>query len=143
MPLTDSRRKSNVKVKFIMALMLSIAMSSVMAIAQEKDDDIAKRIMPIGKIHVAGAQAETAAAAGPRSGADIYNASCVACHGSGVLGAPKKADAAGWGPRLEAGFDSVWQNAINGKGAMPPKGTCANCSDDDIKAAIEFMIEGI
>jgi cytochrome c5 len=138
MSTSDSRRKSNVKVKFIMALVLSILMGS--AIAQE---DIAKRIMPIGKVHVAGAQAESAAADGPRSGGDIYNASCVACHGSGVLGAPKKADAAGWGPRLEAGFDAVWQNAINGKGAMPPRGTCANCSDDDIKAAIEFMIEGL
>lgn len=131
------------KMKFIMALIVGTLMSSVTAIAQEANDDIAKRIMPIGKVHVAGAQPEVAVVAGPRSGADIYNVSCVACHGSGVLGAPKKADAAGWGPRLEAGFDAVWQNALNGKGGMPPRGTCADCSDDDIKAAIEFMIEGL
>ena len=106
------------------------------------EDDIKARIKPIGQVHVAGAKAETAAS-GPRSGADIYSKACVACHGIGVLGAPKLQDAADWAPRLEKGFDTVWKNAINGIGGMPPRGTCADCSDDDIKAAIEHMIEGI
>ncbi|TDF35515.1 cytochrome c5 family protein [Alteromonadaceae bacterium M269] len=128
--------------KTIIALLAGVFVSAVV-VAQDNNEDIAKRIMPVGKVHVAGAQAAAAADAGPRSGSDVYNASCVACHGAGVLGAPKKGDAAGWGPRLEAGFDTVWQNALNGKGAMPPRGTCGNCSDDDIKAAIEFMIEGL
>ncbi len=44
---------------------------------------------------------------------------------------------------MTKGFDTVWQNAINGIGAMPPMGTCGDCSNDDIKAAIEHMIEGI
>lgn len=113
--------------------------------AQEaSDDEIAERIKPYGSVHVAGAAAASAAAAGPRSGADIYNQACVACHGAGVLGAPKLNDAADWQPRLdEKGFDTVWQNAIDGINAMPPMGTCGDCSNDDIKAAIEYMIEGI
>ena len=93
--------------------------------------------------HIAGAKAPGSADAGPRSGADIYAKSCVACHTSGVLGAPKLQDAADWAPRLEKGFDVVWQNAIKGINAMPPKGTCSSCSDDDIKAAVEHMIEGL
>lgn len=114
--------------------------------AQEMStDDIADRIKPIGQVHVAGATADTGAAAGgARSGADIYNSACVACHSAGVLGAPKLNAAADWQPRLdEKGFDGVWQNAINGINAMPPRGTCGDCSDDEIKAAIEYMIEGI
>ncbi len=110
--------------------------------AQEMSDDaIKERIKPVGSVHVAGAAA--AAPAGAMSGEDIYNKACVACHGAGVLGAPKLQNAADWQPRLEKGFDTVWQNAINGFNAMPARGTCASCSDDDIKAAIEYMIEGV
>ncbi|MDP5029065.1 MAG: cytochrome c5 family protein [Paraglaciecola sp.] len=105
-------------------------------------DDIKSRILPIGKVHVAGAKAETASA-GPRSGAQIYGKACVACHGVGVLGAPKLHDAADWAPRISQGFDTMWQHAIKGFNAMPPKGTCGDCTDDEIKAAIEHMIEGI
>lgn len=109
---------------------------------EENDKDIAERIKPVGSVHVAGA-ATAAVASGPRSGADIYNTSCVACHGPGVLGAPKLNNAADWAPRMEKGMDTVLLNAINGIGGMPPRGTCGDCSDDDIKAAIEHMIEGI
>ncbi|MDU0353469.1 cytochrome c5 family protein [Paraglaciecola aquimarina] len=106
------------------------------------DDEIKARIQPVGQVHVAGAKAESASS-GPRSGADIYNKTCVACHSIGVLNAPKFQNAGDWSPRLEKGFDTVWQNAINGIGGMPPKGTCGDCSDDELKAAIEHMIEGI
>lgn len=114
--------------------------------AQESDQDIIDRIKPVGKVHVAGASAagDSAGAGGARSGEDVYNSACAACHVAGVLGAPKFRAAADWQPRLdEKGLDGVWKNAINGINAMPPRGTCANCSDDEIKAAIEYMIEGI
>lgn len=113
--------------------------------AQDMTDEATKaRIMPVGSVNVAGASSAAAASAGPRSGADIYNKACVACHTAGVLGAPKLHVAADWQPRLdEKGFDTVWQNAINGIGGMPPKGTCMDCSDEEIKVAIEYMIEGI
>ena len=119
-------------------------LSALTAQTQDMSDDAIKaRIQPVGNVHIAGAKAPGSADAGPRSGADIYAKSCVACHTSGVLGAPKLQDAADWAPRLEKGFDVVWQNAIKGINAMPPKGTCSSCSDDDIKAAVEHMIEGL
>lgn len=112
--------------------------------AQEMtNEDIAERIKPTGSVHVAGAAPASAAAAGPRSGADIYNSACVACHSAGVLGAPKLQNAGDWAPRMEKGLDTVVMNAINGINAMPPRGTCGDCSDDDIRAAVEYMIEGI
>lgn len=117
---------------------------SILAVqAQEmSEDDIKARIQPIGKVHIAGAKAEVASS-GPRAGSEIYAKACVACHSVGVLGAPKLQNAADWSPRLEKGFDAVWKNALNGIGAMPPMGTCGDCSDDEIKAAIEHMTEGI
>lgn len=131
--------------KKLLTLLLSTTLfvAAAHAAKEDSDEEIAERIKPVGSVHVAGAAATTAAAAGPRSGADVYNAACMACHAAGVLGAPKPGDAAGWGPRMEAGMDTVLANAINGIGGMPPRGTCANCSDDEIKAAIEHMIEGI
>jgi cytochrome c5 len=117
---------------------------SVLAVqAQEmSEDDIKARIQPVGQVHIAGAKAAVTST-GPRAGSDIYAKACVACHSVGVLNAPKLQDATDWTPRLEKGFDVVWQNAIKGIGGMPPMGTCGDCSDDEIKAAIEHMIEGI
>ena len=129
--------------RFKAFLCICMGVFSVLAVqAQEmSNDDIRSRIQPIGKVHIAGAKAEVAS--GPRSGSDIYAKACVACHSVGVLNAPKLGDAADWAPRMLQGFDTVWQNAIKGIGAMPAMGTCGDCSDDDIKAAIEHMIEGI
>lgn len=127
--------------------MMATALTVFAVQAQEMSDDaIAERIKPVGEVHVAGAATESAVAGGggAKSGEDIYNQACVACHGSGVLGAPKVHVAADWQPRLdERGLDGIWQHALDGFNAMPPMGTCGTCSDDDIKAAIEYMIEGI
>jgi cytochrome c5 len=131
-------------VKFKVFLCICVGVFSVLAVqAQEmSEDDIRARIQPVGKVHVAGAKAEVTST-GPRSGSEIYAKACVACHSVGVLNAPKLQDVADWAPRMEKGFDTVWQNAIKGIGAMPPMGTCGDCTNDDIKAAIEHMIAGI
>lgn len=73
-------------------------------------------------------------------GAAIYNSKCMSCHASGAAGAPKVGDAAAWAPRIEAGMDAMIASAIKGKGAMPPKGACMDCSDADITAAVEHMV---
>ena len=71
----------------------------------------------------------------------MYNQFCTACHSVGVAGAPKFGNAGDWAPRVAKGFDNLMSNAINGINAMPPRGTCATCSDDEIKGAIEYMVE--
>jgi cytochrome c5 len=130
-----------VSFKVFLCICMAIFSVSVLQAQEMSENDIRSRIQPIGKVHMAGAKAVVAS--GPRSGSDIYAQNCVACHSVGVLNAPKLNDSADWAPRMEQGFDTVWQNAINGIGSMPAMGTCGNCSDDDIKAAIEHMIEGI
>ena len=77
-------------------------------------------------------------------GEKIYNLTCKSCHGEGVAGAPKLGDQAAWADRIAQGMDTLEKNAINGftgkTGTMPPKGGNAALSDDDVKAAVEYMV---
>lgn len=109
-----------------------------------------KRIKPAFSVYVAGDKVPQVAnelpkppkPAGPRSGEDVYNTFCTACHGSGVAGAPKLGDTAAWSARLTNGVDAVYANAINGLGDfMQPKGGCSDCSDDELKAVVDYMLE--
>lgn len=73
-------------------------------------------------------------------GQQVYQSTCQACHATGAAGAPKVGDKEAWAPRIAQGMDVLVANAISGKNAMPPKGACGSCSDDDIKSAIEYMV---
>ncbi|WBA82585.1 c-type cytochrome [Endozoicomonas sp. GU-1] len=109
--------------------------------------EISERLAPVGFVCLAGEECASAAgvvassSSGPRSGDAVYNQFCVACHGSGLLGAPKKDDAAAWqaAEKTAGGFSSLLSNAINGIRSMPAKGTCMDCSDEEISIAIEYM----
>ncbi|WP_103018007.1 c-type cytochrome [Alicycliphilus denitrificans] len=85
------------------------------------------------------AAAAPAGGAGQAAGKAVYESTCVACHGTGVAGAPKFGDKAAWAPRLAAGFDEVLKIATQGKGAMPPKGG-STASAADFKAAVEYLV---
>jgi len=69
-----------------------------------------------------------------------YQETCVVCHGEGVGGAPRLGIAEDWTRRLEYGIEDVYYNTIDGLGGMPPRGTCMNCSDDQLKAVVDFML---
>ena len=68
-----------------------------------------------------------------------YNASCMACHAFGAAGAPITHSESAWAPRLATGMDTLVASVTNGKGSMPPKGLCMDCSADQYKQLIEFM----
>ncbi|NVK00103.1 MAG: cytochrome c5 family protein [Oceanospirillaceae bacterium] len=89
----------------------------------------------------AAAMLTPAAAMAERDGATVYNTKCLACHMSGVAGAPKVGDAAAWAERMAPGMDAVLASAKKGKGAMPPMGTCMDCSDAELTAAIQYMVD--
>ena len=107
------------------------------------------RIKPIGQVYLEGdvdgtavvAEKSVAVAKKSRSGESVYTASCAGCHSIGVAGAPKFGNKADWASRLKRGMDDLVKVAISGKGAMPPKGTCATCSADELRAAIEHMVQ--
>ena len=130
-----------------LGLGLTLAFSTVNAATS--NDEIIERITPVGAVCVVGddscggpvAAAPVAAAGAARSADDIYTTKCAACHATGVLGAPK-VGTPDWQARLdEKGMETLLSHALNGFNAMPPRGTCADCSDDEIKSTIEHMIE--
>ena len=113
--------------------------------AVASDKAVAARIAPIGTVVTDASQLKTAAAAphAPMSGEQVVASVCSACHGTGVLGAPKIGDKAAWGGRLKAagGVDGLVGVAKAGKGSMPPRGGNPDLSDDELKAAIQEMLK--
>lgn len=87
----------------------------------------------------AGGAATTASADGSQAGKALYQQVCQACHAAGVAGAPKFGDKNAWAPRLKDPMDTIYNYALHGKGAMPPKGG-SNASDADVKAAVDYMV---
>jgi cytochrome c5 len=129
----------------VMLVLTAFLASQSFAMTAEKKQAIAERIKPVGEVCVQGdsscASTAVASSGGAKSGEEIYNASCTGCHSTGAAGAPKVGDSAAWKPRLAAGIDKVYDHAINGLNAMPPKGMCSSCSDDDIKATVDYMVK--
>ena len=74
--------------------------------------------------------------------AQAYQGSCYACHGTGQAHAPMVGDVIEWEIRLEKGLETLVQSTINGlNGIMPARGLCVDCSDEDLKAIVEYMLE--
>lgn len=74
--------------------------------------------------------------------AQAYQGSCYACHGAGQAHAPMVGDVIEWEIRLEKGLETLVQSTINGlNGIMPARGLCVDCSDEDLKAIVEYMLE--
>jgi len=91
----------------------------------------------------AAAPATTASTAGGGDlvlGEKIFGATCATCHGAGVLGAPKSGDKTAWGPRIAQGKDTLYKHALEGFKMMPAKGGNAALKDDEVKAAIDYMV---
>ena len=74
-------------------------------------------------------------------GQKIYQASCKVCHVAGVAGAPKQGDKEAWAPRIAKGNDALLSSVKNGLNAMPPMGACMSCSDEELSAAIAYLVE--
>jgi cytochrome c5 len=113
---------------------------------------ITARIKPVGEVNVAGAAgaaapATVAAAAAPaaapakaKSGSEVYQSVCTACHGAGLAGSPKTGDAAAWKPRVAQGKETLYTHAIQGFKLMPAKGGNTALSDAEVKAAVDHIL---
>ena len=130
--------------KKLFGILLATALVSGIAVAN--DDEIQARIAPVGSTCMQGDDCAAApapvAAAGPKSGKDVFGSFCTTCHSAGVMGAPKFGDAASWAPHIAKGKDTLYTHALTGFNSMPAKGMCAACSDDEIKAAVDYMVDG-
>ena len=79
------------------------------------------------------------------SGEQVYKKSCIGCHASGAAGAPKLGDAVAWKPRVNKGMEGLYQSALKGipGTAMMAKGTCAACKDEELQAAVDYMVSKV
>lgn len=94
---------------------------------------IAERLQRVGKVEI-----RDAASVVLRTGEQVYQAQCTACHASGAAGAPKSGDAAAWAPRIATGYAALLNSALKGKGAMAAQGG-GEFSDFEIGRAVVFM----
>lgn len=118
------------------ALLLSAGALAMGSRPGEDGEAINSRIAPVARVALAPMSA--GAAAGDRSGEQMYKTTCFACHEAGVANAPKLGDKAAWAPRLALGLDGLLKSAIAGKNAMPPRaGSDAN--DTELARAIVYM----
>jgi cytochrome c5 len=116
---------------------------------------VAERIRPVGQVYLPGeeqlaaapvveAVAEPEPVATSMTGPQVYNSACIACHASGVGGAPIVGDTAQWSERIAQGLDTLAKHAIEGytgsAGYMPAKGGRLDLSDDEVITAVEYMV---
>ncbi|MFJ1299881.1 c-type cytochrome [Pseudomonadota bacterium AL_CKDN230030165-1A_HGKHYDSX7] len=95
---------------------------------------------PAGAVPAGAAPAPANTATANAAGEKLYKSTCFACHGTGVANAPRLGDKAAWAPYIATGMDEMLKVVKTGKGAMPPKGGAMNASDEDLRAAVEYMV---
>ena len=131
-------------VAFATGCVLLLLSLSLAAAPPGTREEISERLAPAGELCLAGEDCGVAAvvvAAGDRSGQEIYDSFCFACHATGVSEAPIFGDAAGWSDRLEKSMDELWNSTLVGLNLMPAKGSCVNCTDDELREAFDYMLE--
>lgn len=142
---------------FIVIFIITVQLISQFGIGEhheESNELRSERLKPVGQVNVEGAEMVVqapipvvkqapAVEQAPRAAKEIYDTVCMACHTTGVLGAPKYGDEASWANRITKGSDTLIQNAINGFNIMPPRGGNATLSDEEVKSVVQYMLEAV
>lgn len=141
-----SIKKTGLIVSAVVMLLAMVGCGSEkeeVTLTADQKEAMEKRLAPEGEVVLEKdvASAAPVASAGPRSGKDIFTSKCAGCHNTGAAGAPKVGVAADWAPRISKGIDTLYANAINGVGGMPAKGLCMDCSEEEIHATVDYMVE--
>ena len=116
---------------------------TAVALPPGTDDEISDRLKPHGNLSrvVAGATTGVEVTKAPMSGEEVYGQYCSVCHANGVAGAPLFADNDAWAPRAAKGMEVLMASTLNGIGAMPARGTCSSCSDDELADAVTYILD--
>jgi cytochrome c5 len=121
--------------------------------------NVRERVQPFARVAVAGQDnsklkievptsgTASAAPALPKTGKELFEQTCSACHAAGIAGAPKAGDAAAWGPRIAKGKATLYEHALKGfqgsSGLMPAKGGRTDASDDLVQQAVDYMVSQV
>jgi len=145
---TVKRTMLIIGISLVVFMLISVTIANLLARADkhanpEKDArvqaEIEANIKPVGEVSVGAAPvaAPTAAAADPVT---TFQSVCIACHGTGVMGAPKLGDKVAWKPRIAKGKATLYKHAIHGFNNMPAKGGRGDLSDETIHAVVDYMV---
>lgn len=133
--------------KRIIAALAVFATTSVWAVTSGNDAVLERLKSPATVCVMGDACAENLGAApvvaSARSGDQVYNGACAACHNTGAAGAPKYGNADNWAGRVDKGMDTLLSHVVNGYNAMPARGLCGDCSDDELASAITYMLDAL
>ncbi len=112
------------------------------AVPPGSDDEIDARLQPYGSVNRAESlEVAVTAPAAPLTGTQVYDTYCATCHAMGIGGAPAFADVDAWAPRIAKGMDTLMASTLNGINAMPAKGLCMSCSDNELSEAVIYMVD--
>lgn len=132
----------------VLLVILGLTMAGSLWAQQTRNQQISERIAAVDNVCLAG---EECAAAGTATIAqadtafsveDTYEQYCAMCHNTGMAGSPVRGDTDIWASRLDdIGFEALVTNAIEGVNAMPPRGMCNDCSDEQIAELVEYLAD--
>jgi cytochrome c5 len=142
------------------AMLFSVLVSSQALAADNSHDAIAERLKPVGELCLKGencagdmagagqqpsaaAETDSASAASAIDGEKVYGGICMACHTTGAAGAPRLGEAGDWEARLAKGDETLYTHAIEGFNAMPAKGGNPALSDEEVKAAVDYLLDSV
>jgi cytochrome c5 len=116
----------------VLFLIANLILSNMLAIA---DNVVAPEPMDADE------ETEAAGDAGEDSvGKQVVTQVCAVCHSTGMMNSPKIGSADNWAPRIEKGIDTLYEHAINGFNMMPARGGNPKLTDDEVKAAVDYMV---
>ena len=130
--------------RVVFAVAFAALALSIQAIPPGTDDEIAERVKPFGSVCRRGDDCgtkEVQVVSGQMNGEAVYNQFCFVCHAAGVSAAPRLGNTEDWQPRIDKGMDALMATTLTGLNAMPPKGACMSCSDDELSGAVNYMLE--
>ena len=136
--------RSTMLVSIVLAVVLSVIIWPLaqpgVSTTTETEDDIELNTQPVARFAMQAVEPSLAKTGGaPRSGESIYNSVCKTCHETGLVGAPIIGDKAAWAPRLAEGEAAVLAFATNGKNSMPARGGAPDLTDEELKAAVDYL----
>lgn len=141
----------------VLFLIANLILSNMLAVADNviepepmDAEAIAERLKPVARENIGEEQIAEAPTAEETEAADdaayasvgkqVVTQVCAVCHASGMMNSPKVGNAADWAPRLEKGIDTLYDHAINGFNMMPARGGNPKLTDDEVKAAVDYMV---
>jgi len=133
--------------KRIVATLTALLVSAAWAASEDKNTMLERLKSPASVCVVGDPCAESIGKASvvamARTGDQFYNTACAGCHISGAAGAPKTGDAGAWASRLDKGMDTLVKHVVEGYNAMPARGLCADCSDQELADAVAYMVDAL